>query len=150
MQRRMSAEAAHIRDSRALDALRTEISAYLRDFWRVYVLMAPGGLAQMLKTRDLLLTQAAVLSAMALSAQSWGSRGSALVLDDTGTAPAKGLEAYRCRPASGAGTDQTIETVWQDGGVSSSFSPVRPIPERDLWFENVWRDYRTRTAGLTR
>lgn len=150
MQRRMSAEAAHIRDSRALDALRTEIEAYLRDFWQAYIPAAPGGLAQMLKTRDLLLTQAAVLSAMALSATSWGSRGSALVLDDTGAVPAKGLEAYRCRPAAGAGTDQTIETVWQDGGVHSSFAPVRPIPERDLWFENVWRGYRTRTAGLTR
>ena len=25
------------------------------------------------------------------------------------------------------------------------FSPVRPIPHPDDWFENVWRDYRERS-----
>lgn len=150
MQRRMSAEAAHIRDGRMLQSLREEIQIALRGFWQSYVLVAPGGLAQMLKTYDLLLTQAAVLSAMALSAEAWGSRGAALVLDDNGEAPAKGLESYRYCPATEKGSDQAIQTIWKDGEAFSCLTPVRPIPARDLWFENVWRDYRARCAPLTR
>ena len=150
MQRRMSAQAAHIRDARALYALQEELKTRLEGFWTEYVLAAPGGLAQMLKTRDMLITQAAVVSAMQLSARTWGSRGSGLVLDSRGTAPAAGLEAYCALPDRAYGMDQVIETVWCGNSAHSSFALVRPIPERDNWFENVWREYRHRTAALVR
>ena len=145
MQQRMSVSAAHIRDVDVLDAMRSDIQGILRRFWEEYVPAAPGGLAQMLKTRDLLITQAAVLSAMSLTARTWGSRGSGLVMDPQGASVADSLGDYRCRAASNVGTQQTIETVWQENGAYSAIMPVRPIPQRDDWFENVWRDYRART-----
>ena len=101
----------------------------------------------MLRTRDVLLTQRAVVSSMTLCAQQWGSRGSGLVLDSAGVA-CEGLRDYRYRPPQEVGMDQQVVTEWNTDGISSSFAPVRPIPVRDSWFENVWREYRTRTAGL--
>lgn len=146
MQQRMSASAAHIRNVDALDAMRSDIQGILRRFWEEYVPAAPGGLAQMLKTRDLLITQAAVLSSMSLSARTWGSRGSGLVTDQTNSPIAKPSRDNRYRTASNVGRHQAIETVWQENDAHSSIVPVRPIPQRDDWFENVWRDYRARTT----
>lgn len=147
MQKRMSAQAAHIRQLEALQALCDALDAQLRHFFRDYRLASPGGFAQMLRTRDVLLTQRAVVSSMTLCAQQWGSRGSGLVLDPTGVA-CEGLRDYRYRPPQEVGMDQQVVTEWNADGISSSFAPVRPIPVRDSWFENVWREYRTRTAGL--
>lgn len=145
MQQRMSASAAHIRNVDALDAMRFDIQGMLRRFWEEYVPAAPGGLAQMLKTRDLLITQAAVLSAMSLSARTWGSRGSGLVTEQNFSSNSKPLSDFQRRAVSNIGTHQAIETVWQENGAHSAIVPVRPIPKRDDWFENVWRDYRVRT-----
>lgn len=145
MQQRMSASAAHIRNVDALDAMRSDIQGMLRRFWEEYVPAAPGGLAQMLKTRDLLITQAAVLSAMALSARTWGSRGSGLVTEQNHASNSKPLSDFQHRAVSNIGTHQAIETMWQENGAHSTIVPVRPIPKRDDWFENVWRDYRVRT-----
>lgn len=145
MQQRMSASAAHIRNVDALDAMRSDIQGMLRRFWEEYVPAAPGGLAQMLKTRDLLITQAAVLSAMSLSARTWGSRGSGLVTDQNHSSHSEPLNNFQYRAVSNVGAHQAIETVWQENGAHSAIVPVRPIPQRDDWFENVWRDYRMRT-----
>jgi hypothetical protein len=40
--------------------------------------------------------------------------------------------------------DQVLITFYEAGtnSVRSSFRPVRPIPQTDLWFEKVWADYR--------
>ena len=34
------------------------------------------------------------------------------------------------------------ETVWKNGACQFGWRPVRPIPEDDDFFENVWRSYR--------
>lgn len=147
LRREMSAQAAHIRDPEALETLCSAREQQIADFFQTYRLTAPGGFAQMLALRDLLVTQAAVLSAMALSARTWGSRGSGLVLSKGGQPVCAALPDMRIQPGGG-GTDQLLKTVWTPAGASSSFAPVRPLPERDGWFETVWRDYRARTKGL--
>lgn len=148
MQQRMSAQAAHIRDLTALCALGEQLDGLLNNFFDTYHPVAAGGLAQMLRTRDMLMTQRAVVSAMELAARQWGSRGSGLVLDPDGVTCANSLPDYRYRAPQTVGLDQQVVTEWKTDGICSSFAPVRPIPVRDGWFENVWRDYRARTAGL--
>ena len=32
-------------------------------------------------------------------------------------------------------------------GGRSAYRPARPIPQRDLWFERVWKQYREREAS---
>ncbi|MGO5095751.1 FAD-binding protein [Agathobaculum sp. LCP25S3_E8] len=146
MQQRMSAQAAHIRDLTALKTLETTLDTVLQSFFTDYKLAAVGGLAQMLRTRDVLLSQRAVVSAMRLAAEKWGSRGSGLVLDPDGTDCGSGLTGYRYRAPQSAGMDKQLITEMKADGISSSFTPIRPIPVRDDWFETVWSGYRARTG----
>ena len=146
MQQRMSAQAAHIRDLTALETLKTTLDTVLQSFFTDYKLVAAGGLAQMLRTRDVLLSQRAIVSAMRLAAREWGSRGSGLVLDPDGTDCGGGLTGYRYRVPQSAGMDKQLITEMKADGIFSSFAPIRPIPVRDDWFENVWSGYRARTG----
>ena len=96
--------------------------------------------------RDTLITQSAMLSAMKASAVRYGSRASALVLDVNGIEPSDQLKGYRMRPTLEAGENEALITcVNADGEPTSHWQPVTPIPQRDEWFENVWRGYRERT-----
>ncbi len=93
--RRMSDVAAAVRDhEKILHLLQTTMD------------MLP---AADMKLRNVLLTQAAVLTAMASP-----------VIDPT----------------------QVQEVVYEDGVFRVIIRPVRPIPEDDNFFENVWRGYR--------
>lgn len=149
MQRVMSDRAGLLRDPAEMERMRDEILDLLAHFWDAYVPAGAGGVLHLLKTRDMLLTQAAVLDAMLLSARTRGSRGAGLVCDADGSSlPA--LPHLHYRPQTLGGDDQVLCTRFTDGSVSSSFAPVRPEPVPQDWFETVWRDYRARTARVTR
>ena len=62
-----------------------------------------------------------------------GSRGSYLI---EGTAPDQGAHA-----------DRILETVCRDGAPECGFRQVRPIPERDLWFETAWEKINEMTGA---
>ncbi len=141
---RMSERAAHLRDPAAMAELQAEIEGLLRDFPARYPLAAPGGFAQMLRIRDTLLTQAAVLSAMRLSAETFGSRGAGLICSLEGQPLPGLLSGLRALPAREDGSSRIVTTVWTGNGAHSHFVPVRPIPIRESWFETVWRNYRAR------
>ncbi|MBO4303692.1 MAG: FAD-binding protein [Lentisphaeria bacterium] len=61
-----------------------------------------------------------------------GSRGSAAITDERG----------RFLPEDLSFRKKVLETVLDNGTVTSRFVPVRPLPETDGWFENVWREFR--------
>ena len=42
----------------------------------------------------------------------------------------------------GSRADLVQEVAWKDGQCSFHWRKVRPIPEDDDFFENVWRSYR--------
>ena len=84
MQQHMSACAAHLRRPQAMQALQHELEDTLAALPETYIPAAEGGFAQMLRIRDTLMTQAAVLSAMRYSAEAFGSRGAGLVLHEAG------------------------------------------------------------------
>lgn len=144
MQRRMSAEAAHIRDPQALARFGEELEETLDAFFQTYRPKNSRGLAQMLATRDILLTQRAVLSAMEFAAAAWGSRGSALV---TGGGGEEGFCGNGGEGEQIPGREYQVITERKAGGFLSFETPVRPLPQRDPWFENVWRAYKERKAG---
>ena len=64
MQKRMSECAAHLRNKTAMTSLEEEIEKTLGAWTENYIPAAEGGFAQMLRIRDTMMTQAAVLSAM--------------------------------------------------------------------------------------
>jgi hypothetical protein len=101
--------------------------------------------------RDILTSQYVYLSAMADYLDHGGrSRGSVLYTDASGGLPLAGEdgpeldlpEVFRFRLEDGL-TDVIQESVWSgDGDPRFDWRPVRPIPEDDEFFENVWRHYR--------
>ncbi|MGN1009076.1 MAG: FAD-binding protein [Butyricicoccus sp.] len=148
-QRIMSDKAGLLRDPDAMRALREEILGVLSDFWHTFTPAGTGGVLSLLKTRDMLLTQAAVLDAMLLSAEARSSRGAGLVCRPDGQSLSI-LPHLRYAAPTPGGDDQILCTRLHDGGVSSSFAPARPAPAPQDWFETVWSDYRARTARVTR
>ncbi len=69
-----------------------------------------------------------------------------MVLDPAGQLPCAGLEeAWRFkRNEPGLPVDREILEVWLDAEdrVNVRWVPVRPLPQDEGWFEQVWREYR--------
>ena len=124
-----------------------------RDAWRQYSRLqkessvrSPRELNAALKTLDLALTHAVYLDAINEALfQGGASRGSALVLDRRGAAPARGLEDWGFKLAESGqfAHDQILEVRLDDGlAVRKNWIVPRPIPDDDGWFESVWREFR--------
>ena len=68
------------------------------------------------------------------------------MLDPAGEPPCGGLEdTWRyTRNEPGAAVDDKILELWMDteDDVKTRWVPVRPLPQEEGWFEQVWRDYR--------
>ena len=127
-------------------ALQGEAEAELARFWETARFPPGGEAAALLKNRDMLLTQAAVLSAMELAREAFGSRGSGLCLADPGEAAGApvseaGRRCVRCR-GRGQKENLCVRTRTEQGRALSGLRPARPIPESDQWFERVWRGWR--------
>lgn len=148
MQQHMSACAAHLRRPQAMQALQHELEDTLAALPETYIPAAEGGFAQMLRIRDTLMTQAAVLSAMRYSAEAFGSRGAGLVLHEAGEPVCAALPELRCLPSTHPGGGSVVVTEWTEGGVHSRREDVRSMPVRNGWFETVWHDYRERMRRI--
>ena len=150
LQTEMSKYAAQIRDIAEIGRMIDERMIQIYNFFETYK-TPPHGLRQLYKTYDILVTQTAVLKAMSDSASTAGSRGSALVLCGDFEKNAKkfniGDKEICYRPENEQYRKFAHETQFlSKGKIQSEFVPVRPIPERDTWFETVWRDFSAYTG----
>lgn len=149
-QEKMSLCAAQIRDVGKMEKLEEELQGILRDFYRDARIAGHQDIPALLKSRDIFVTQLAVLSAMRLSAETVGSRGSALVLQEDGEAVGDGLPGLRFRPELPLRENMAATTECARGGFVSRFERVRDLPCPDNWFENVWGEYRQRTERISK
>lgn len=103
-----------------------------KDLLKYYILM------------DHSITQIAYLEAIREYIARGGiSRGSYLILDDTGTIPCTGLEQYRFRSGNDPFSSQICNVHVSPGlKVSCSWRNTRPVPPENGWFETVWKEYR--------
>ena len=138
----MSLWAGHIRSLPEMEALDREAAQTLSRFWEDTGVRGPEQFPAALKNREMLLTQRAMLSAMALTGEACGSRGSALVVDPQGES-LPGLP-FQFRRGNGSHREDWVETQLTGSEVVSRFVGVRPLPKTEGWFENVWREYRQR------
>ncbi|MGN1164006.1 MAG: oxidoreductase, partial [Candidatus Ornithospirochaeta sp.] len=70
-------------------------------------------------------------------------RGSALYTDTCGRKPYSSLPDIFTFSLDDGSKDSLIQEMTYSGGKCSfSWRTVRPIPENDDFFENVWRKYR--------
>ena len=109
------------------------------------MIKGPEVLKDLYKLKHLLISQFVYLEALRdYDARVGISRGSYLVYNAGGQVPNPHLdERFRNR------TEETDTTVLQEICYEAdrkecrvSWRPVRPLPDEEIWFENVWKDYR--------
>ncbi|HZJ87812.1 MAG TPA: FAD-binding protein, partial [Sphaerochaeta sp.] len=93
--------------------------------------------------RHLALTHLVYLEAIAeYLKQAFGSRGSALILQEDGKAIHPKLDSFwRFTPENTEGRAESITTIYQGGESMHGRVACRPIPDEEYWFETVWRDF---------
>lgn len=147
-QKYMSGVAAHIRQPEEMSKVAGYLKGQLANFFEEISVASAYDLPHMLKNRDILLTQAAVISAISMVAEEIGSRGSGLVLDAQGECVMESLAQFSYKPGKDGFGDRLVTTCLTEDGFVSEFAPIRPMPGADDWFENVWNAYNKRTSRV--
>lgn len=137
--KRMSEGFAFLRDISSMDAAEASIKCDLKAFENDNKWASVYEIPAIFKNLDILRMQEAIAKTIAYTAKSFGSRGSGFVLNG-------GSFMDRCPvPENTEGRAQVVTAVKRDGEITIECVPVRPMPERDLWFERVWGKYRALT-----
>lgn len=141
--RQMSICASAIRSRSQIHACRLQVEQWLENY-PAAVHADPLRLGQVFRLRDMLLSQRAYLGAMENYLEAGGqSRGSALYTDPAGRKPHPSLpDAFRFRLDDGRMGSLVQEVLSASDSLRFRWRNVRPIPEDDDFFENVWRGYR--------
>lgn len=140
----MSRCGAAIRDTEAIEAYVTQVEKQLAEFAEIVSVSNRAQLSMAYRLRDMLMSQRAYLRAMMdYTAHQGKSRGSALYTDMR-----EGTKPYDSLPDSftfalDENEHPLVQELWfENGTCRSEWRAVRPIPEDDDFFENVWRSYR--------
>lgn len=144
---RMSACGANIRDPRKVESAIKEAWALYSRLKNELKVTSVKELPQAFKILDLCLTHALYLEAIGeYIAKGGQSRGSYLVLNPDGEKPCMELtEDWRfLLNQEDAHVNRKILEVSfnEEGKVTKQWVDIRPIPERDSWFETIWNRYR--------
>lgn len=144
---RMSRVGAAIREPGRMAAALEQTRRQRRDFAKAARVDTPAKLSRLFRLEDVLLCQQVYLAAMLDYLRQGGkSRGSALYTDPAGSKPFDSLpDAFTFSLDDGSRGGVLQEVRFVEGEPQFHWRAVRPIPEEDGFFENVWRDYR---AGL--
>ena len=144
---RMSRAGAHIRSVKELKTATAEAHAQCRRIetsgcgWS-----DSAGLIEALRNRSLCFAHAVYLDAVLFALESGvGSRGSAIALDDHGTAIHEKLgDPWRSVPENTVYRKKVLQTLADpEGRVDNRWVDQRPIPESDTWFETAWARFRS-------
>lgn len=140
----MSRLGGAIRSEAALQELLGRIRAVRKQFSDVVTVRSFGALGKVFRLRDILLCQQVYAEAMLdYIAHGGRSRGSALYTDPKGAHPLSELpEEFTFTLEDGTQDNTLQETAWEGDACQFNWRSVRPIPEDDDFFENVWRAYR--------
>jgi succinate dehydrogenase/fumarate reductase flavoprotein subunit len=146
IQERMSNFGAHVRDP-------GQIKKAIAEAWNLRASLKSGmriasakELPQAFKNLDLCLTHALYLEAIGEYLEKGGqSRGSYLVLNPEGEKHCSELgDEWRFRlNEKDSFVNKKILEIFLDeqGKAQKQWVKVRPIPQEETWFENVWNDY---------
>lgn len=141
---RMSLAGAALRSPGQLRAAAGELARQRRSFGAEVRAASCADLRRVYRLWEMLVCQTVYLGAMLDYLEQGGkSRGSALYTDLSGTKPYAFLpDEFTFSLDGGERGGLVQEALWTDGACSFVWRPVRPIPEDDDFFENVWRSYR--------
>ena len=146
IQDRMSSFGAHIRDPKQIEDARNKAwSLYVR-LQKEMKVSSLKKLPEAFKNLDLCLIHAVYLEAISEYFKKGGkSRGSFLVLDQKGQKPCENLgdewrfslneeESFVEKKILEVRLDEKME-------ITKDWVEIRPIPQEESWFENIWKDY---------
>lgn len=140
----MSRSFAFLRDPADMKRAKRRLEQWKADFRTDNQWSSAHDLPHLFKNSEILDMAIAVADAMIFAAERYGSRGSALVgenCDPLSPDPVPEREEGR--------KEVLLTRSGQTGAPISSARPVRPIPERELWFETAWKTYREETGDPT-
>ena len=138
---RMSAYAAHIRHASQIRKVRDEAMDQLQHVVLQTVMANPADLVTIFENIDLLIAQYVYASAMEnYMVMGGGSRGSCIIPVENGIVDMPGSSGFS--PDDGKLSGKIQEIRYSPQGCTFVWDDVRPIPDNDDWFENVWREYR--------
>lgn len=134
----MSRSGAFLRNAEELESLYAHRHMQLAGFFSVHRAKDFRALKELFIDYDILLTQYVYIGAMLDYLRHGGkSRGSAVYTQDTVDALLTCTAPQDIDTAHAALVQEThFERM--TGEVTSEFVPVRPIPDAELWFENVY------------
>ena len=140
----MSSFCGPIREEKTVRDFVDQIDGILSGFCRNVKYSDPSELKRVYKLRDNLIAQKCyALSMLDYMAQGGKSRGSALYHDDCGNKPYAFLpETFRYSLDDGSKDGLIQEMSYTEGKCAFTWRPVRPVPDEDDFFENVWREFR--------
>ena len=140
----MSSFCGPIREEKTVRDFVDQIDGILSGFCRNVKYSDPSELKRVYKLRDNLIAQKCyALSMLDYIAQGGKSRGSALYHDDDGNKPYAFLpETFRYSLDDGSKDGLIQEMSYTEGKCAFTWRPVRPVPDEDDFFENVWREFR--------
>ena len=132
-----------VRDPSRIEAALNDVRTRLSRFKTDAKVTKAADIHKLYIYRDTLICQTVVLESMADFAHSAGaSRGSSIYCDALGSKPQGLEECFRFRSVPKVCADKVQYGYLQDSGCDIRWRQVRPLPENDDFFENVWRTYR--------
>lgn len=146
----MSRVGGAVRDRKAIETLYQSVCEQFAHLEERITISSPGEAEKLYLYRDVLLTQQMYLYAMMdYSSQGGGSRGSSLYTDENGCLGLTSLpETCRMVLDQDRFSARVQEIVYTSEGPKASWRDVRPIPQTDDTFENVWREWRENGNGV--
>ena len=130
--KRMSRAFAFLRDTNVMKEALVEIEQDLSNFEKDNAWEKVTEIPSVFKNYDIIKMQRAVAVSMLYAAENYGSRGSAYVL--------RGGDFMQREPIPENILGRDFAVVLDSEGVGAV--KVKPLPERNLWFESVWSEYR--------
>lgn len=142
--KQMSLSGGAIRNGSAIDAAIDVVKSGMTHLTKVVSIERADELHKVFRYRDMLISQFVYLSAMKDYIDNGGlSRGSALYTDRAGEKPYESLpDTFTFFVDDASRGDLVQETTFNNGVCTANWRHVRPIPEDDDFFENIWREYR--------
>ncbi len=130
--KRMSRAFAFLRDVSIMEEALSEIESDFSAFEKENSWNKVTEIPEIFKNYDIIKMQRAVAKSMIYAAKNYGSRGSAYVLS--------GGDFLQREPVPENTEGRDFAVVLDKSSVEAV--RVKPMPERNLWFESVWGEYR--------
>ena len=141
----MSRAGAHIRSKKVLDYELVNAKHIVEEITSKGCNPNGMGIHKAFRIRQLAVAHWIYLEAINAVLENFvGSRGSSIVLDQSGTKIHEQLaEKWRIQLEDTSYRNKILTTrLTNDNSVLHEWKTVRPLPDTDAWFETIWAEYR--------